>query len=69
MESTDGFGWRGRGRSFHIEGPKTEKTWGTNSGKSGTRNLEADSIKQSEKYQESTHRDRTNTDDCPMYNF
>ena len=28
MESTDGFGWRGRGRSFHIEGPKTEKAWG-----------------------------------------
>ena len=31
------FFWRGRGRSFHVHGPKMEKD---NSGKPGTRNLE-----------------------------
>ena len=24
-ESREGFCWRGRGRSFHVDGPKTEK--------------------------------------------
>ena len=33
-----------RGRSFHVEGPKTEGG-GTNSGRSDTRNLEAESIR------------------------
>ena len=35
----------GRGRSFNIEGPKTEKGAQTNSGKSATRNLESESIR------------------------
>ena len=38
-ESREGFFWRGRGRSFHGEGPEADK------GKSGTRNLEAESIR------------------------
>ena len=41
-EAREGFFWRGRGRSFHVQGPKMEKA---NSGKSGTRNLEAESIR------------------------
>ena len=43
-ESREGFSRRGRGRSFHVEGPKT-KGAGTNSGESGARNLEAESIR------------------------
>ena len=31
---------KGKGRSLHTEGPKTEKGTGTSSKKSGTRNLE-----------------------------
>ena len=38
-ESREGFCRRGRGRSFQVEGPKTEKGAGTNTGESGTRNL------------------------------
>jgi len=38
-ESREGFCQRGGGRSFHVEGPKTEKVAGTNS----TRNLEKSS--------------------------
>ena len=26
-ESREGFCWRGRGRSFHVKGPKSEKAW------------------------------------------
>ena len=26
-ESREGFCWRGRGRSFHVKGLKTEKAW------------------------------------------
>ena len=43
-ESREGFCRRGRGRSFHIDEPKT-KGAGTNSGESGARNLEAESIR------------------------
>ena len=45
-ESLEGFYWTGRGRSFHVEGPKTEK--GQEPAveiKSGVRNLEAESIR------------------------
>ena len=45
-ESLEGFCWTGRGRSFHVEGPKTEK--GQEPAveiKSGVRNLEAESIR------------------------
>ena len=38
-ESREGFCRRGRGRSFHVDGPKTEKAEGTNSGESGARNV------------------------------
>ena len=41
-ESRKGFGQRGRGRSFHVDGPKNRKGAGTNSGESGARNLEAE---------------------------
>ena len=44
-ESREGFCLRGRGRSFHVDGPKTEKGAGTNSGESGARNLETESIR------------------------
>ena len=37
-ESREGFRRRGRGRSFHVEGPKTKKGVGTYCGKSGTIN-------------------------------
>ena len=40
-----GYCRKGRGRSFHIDGPKTEKARGTNSGESGARNLDAESIR------------------------
>ena len=40
-ESGDGFCRRGRGRSFHID----RKGAGNNSGESGARNLEAESIR------------------------
>ena len=43
-ESRKGFCRRGRGRSFHVDGPKTKGS-GTNSGESGARNLEAESIR------------------------
>ena len=43
-ESREGFCRRGRGRSFHVDGPKTEGA-GTNSGESGARNQEAESIR------------------------
>ena len=42
-ESSDGFCGTGRGRSFHVDGPKTEKS--ISSGESGARNLEAKSIR------------------------
>ena len=41
-ESRKGFCRRGRGRSFHVEGPKTEKVRESTVGSLGTRNLEAD---------------------------
>ena len=41
-----GFLWEREGKVFHVEGWKTE-TVGTNSGKSGRRNLEAKYEKQS----------------------
>ena len=43
-ESRDGFSWRGRVPSFHVEGVKTEKVQEPSSGKSGMRNLEGESI-------------------------
>ena len=48
-DSREGFCQRGRGRSFHVDGPKTEeekKKAGTNSAESGARNLEAEYQKQ-----------------------
>ena len=53
-DSREGFSQRGRGRSFHVDGPETEeeekekkkkKKGGTNSAVSGARNLEAESIR------------------------
>ena len=44
-ESREGFCRKGRARSFHVEGPKTEKEQEPSSGNSGTRNLEAENIK------------------------
>ena len=41
-ESRKGFCQRGRGRSFHVDGPNNRKGAGTNSGESGARNLEAE---------------------------
>ena len=38
-ESREGFCRRGRGRSFHVEGPKTEKAREPTVGSLGTRNL------------------------------
>ena len=43
-KSREGFCRRGRGRSFHVDGPKTEGA-GTHSGESVARNLEAESIR------------------------
>ena len=43
-ESREGFCRRGRGRSFHVDGPKTEGA-GTHSGESVASNLEAESIR------------------------
>ena len=43
-ESRGGFRRTGRGRSFHVDGPKTEGA-GTHSEGSGARNLEAESIR------------------------
>ena len=43
-ESRDGFCRRGRGRSFHVDGPKTEKAREPTV-ESGVRNLEAESIR------------------------
>ena len=40
-ESKEGFCRRGRGRSFHVDGPKTQKGTVTSSRESGTGNLEA----------------------------
>ena len=41
-ESREGFCRRGRGRSFHVEGPKSEKVREPTVESLGTRNLEAD---------------------------
>ena len=43
-ESREGFYWRGKGRSFHVDGPKTEKVLEPTV-ESGARNLEAESIR------------------------
>ena len=43
-ESREGCYRRGRGRSFHADGPKTEKAREP-TGQSGARNLEADNIR------------------------
>ena len=40
MKESREFCRKGKRRSLHTEGPKTEKGTGTNSKKSGTRNLE-----------------------------
>ena len=44
-ESRKAFCQKVRGRSFHVDGQKTEKAWGTNSGESGVKNLEPESIR------------------------
>ena len=51
-DSREGFSQRGRGGSFHVDGPKAEKKKkkkkkksGTNSAESGARNLEAKSMR------------------------
>ena len=47
-ESREGFFWRGRGKSFDVEELKTEKAQGPmprNGEKSGTRNLETESVR------------------------
>ena len=43
-ESREGFYWRGKGRSFHVDGLKTEKVLEPTV-ESGARNLEAESIR------------------------
>ena len=43
-KSREGFCRRGRGRSFHVDGPKTEKAREPTV-ESGARNLEAESIR------------------------
>ena len=43
-ESREGFCRRGRGRSFYVEGPKTEKAREPTA-ESGARNLRAESIR------------------------
>ena len=42
LNESRGFCWKGRGRSFHADGPKTEKVQNQ---QSGARNLEAESIR------------------------
>ena len=45
-ESRAGFCRRGRGRSFHVEGPKTERRGGNQQWReSGARNMEAEGIR------------------------
>ena len=44
-ESREGFCRRERGRSFHVDGPKTKKGAGTDSGESDARNMEVESIR------------------------
>ena len=49
-DSREGFCRRGRGMSFHVDGPKTgekkkRKKAGTNSAESGARDLEAENIR------------------------
>ena len=44
-ESRKGFCRRGRGRSFHVAGVEDGKGTRANSGKSDTRNLEAESVR------------------------
>ena len=51
-ESRVGFCRRERGRTFHVEGPKTEKLREQNSGKSGARNLEAERSEAERRVQE-----------------
>ena len=49
-ESREGFCRRGRGRSFHVDGPKTEKAVEpTVKSKSGTRNLEVMRVSEAER--------------------
>ena len=49
-ESREGFCRRGRGRSFHVDGPKTEKALEpTVKIKSGMRNLEAVRVSEAER--------------------
>ena len=43
-EFKEGFSRRGRERSFHADGPKQKRQW-SNSGESGARNLDAESIR------------------------
>ena len=56
----------GGGRSFHVEGPKTEKAWEPTGGESGATNLEAESIRSGARGEygrvwkvEDSHRDKT----------
>ena len=51
-ESREGFFLRGQGRSFHVDGLKTEKVQEPKSGESGTMNLMAESIRSSVFYTE-----------------
>ena len=45
-ESREGFCWGGKGRSFHpCGGAEDRKGTGANNGKSGMRNMEAESIR------------------------
>ena len=44
-ESREGFCWIGTGWSFHVDGPKNGKGAATNSGHSGARNLDTESLR------------------------
>ena len=73
-ESRDGFCWRGKGKSFHVDGPKKQKGAEINSGESSARNLEAEGIRS---WAESTgsagrvckveESHRGKTEQCPWY--
>ena len=57
-KSREGFCRRGRGRSFHVDGPKTEKAREPTV-ESGVRNLEAESMKSRAESTGDSHRDKT----------
>ena len=73
-ESREGFCWRGRVRSFHVDGPKNQKGAEINSGESSARNLEAEGIRSRAESTESARRvckvedsHRGKTEQCPWY--